>query len=564
MKVVRMVIVVLAAGLLASGAAMADQTWDGDTDTDFENGANWVSGSAPTDDTTTDKAVFSGTTTYLPLLTKNRGVAGLSFGAGTRSLFDSGTVYTLDIGTYGVQATGAAYNTLGSSAILSISGLTDIKQGGGSGYNQGYLIIESKITGTGGLNLAGTKMNNYQTPIYLRGDNDFTGGVTLQKAAYVHYGHANAFGSEPNMVVTVVGSNTGQSSYAAKLYLDDAADDFSSNIDEIVVEGEQTYKAGFYQGEGTSVTNAKITLEGGTYGFSSAGSGARYNSAEIALKTGTVSQFACSGSYGTWYQTGQITGGGSAYFMSGDGNSTTRHLQGDNTYTGGTRVRAWQWGADNRVRVYSNTAFGTGPVWVQANRSAIRLEADVEMANAFRGVGSITSASAYRLTTTGSIAPGDTGYDAAGTSAIGTLTVQNLTFGSDADGCEYDWDYGYVDTATAPDPPVYERKNDLIATETLEFGNAGAVLNLGTWIDESGGLYPDPEPDDYVLFTYTGADPTLPSWTINNVPDGMIAEVRVDVDNSQVILALERPPIPEPAGLSLLGLALLGLRRRRS
>jgi len=527
-------VAMLVAVMAVSGAAMADQTWDGDTDTDFENGANWVSGSAPADDTTTDLAVFSGTTTYLPLLTTDRSVNGLSFNSGTRSVFDSGTTHTLTLGSYGVQATGEAYTTLGTSAILSISGPTDIKQGGGTGYGKGYLKIDSKITGTGGLVFSGTKLNSYQTSIYLSGDNDFTGGVTFNKAAYVHVQHQNALGAKPNLEVTVVGSDTGQSSYASKLYLENATG-FSANIDNIIIDGEKKYKAAFYQAEGTTMST-KLTLNGGTYGFSSAGTGARYNDAEIALKTGTTSTIAKDNGRGTWYQTGVISGDGSLYVKGYNANDTTVYFNGDNTYTGGTVVEK----QSNEKAIYAghNNAWGTGPVRLAADtdtKTAFQITADLTMANDFSGRGVIATGS-YQLTTTGSISPG---------ASIGQMGVEDLIFGSPTDDCVYNWEYD-------------ETTSDLLVTSTFEFGGQSPTVNV-SWLGAG-----DPLTGDFVLATYTGADPTLPSGGTINAPEGLVGEGWIDVDNNRVMLTLSAPPIPEPAGLSFLGLALLGLRRRRS
>ena len=133
----------LAVVLLAATAALADVTWDGDTDTNFENGANWVGGSAPTNDTSTDVAVFTGTVTNQPQFTTGRSVAGVNFGTGTWDAFNTGGPFVVNIGTAGLVGTGASYSTLGASAEFNISGATDIKQGGGTGGSRSEASTEA-------------------------------------------------------------------------------------------------------------------------------------------------------------------------------------------------------------------------------------------------------------------------------------------------------------------------------------------------------------------------------------------------------------------------------------
>ena len=62
----------------------ADVVWDGDTDTDWTNGANWVGGVAPVNDRWTDTAVFNdpAAVTYQPSLAGTRQIYGINFTQG--------------------------------------------------------------------------------------------------------------------------------------------------------------------------------------------------------------------------------------------------------------------------------------------------------------------------------------------------------------------------------------------------------------------------------------------------------------------------------------------------
>ena len=82
----------------------AQIVWDGDTDTDFANGANWVGDAAPTNDTATDTAAFNGAAANQPdLSTGDRGVLGIAFQSSGWTLSGSNV---LSVGAGGITSTG--------------------------------------------------------------------------------------------------------------------------------------------------------------------------------------------------------------------------------------------------------------------------------------------------------------------------------------------------------------------------------------------------------------------------------------------------------------------------
>ena len=104
----------------------AQIVWDGDTDTDFANGSNWVGDIAPADDTVTDIAQFNGAAANQPdLSTGDRGVNGVDFQTGGWTL--SGT-NILSIGSGGITSTGN--NTI-SAQIAQTGGATYSSAAGG-------------------------------------------------------------------------------------------------------------------------------------------------------------------------------------------------------------------------------------------------------------------------------------------------------------------------------------------------------------------------------------------------------------------------------------------------
>lgn len=521
---------VVAIMLVGGNLAFGDKTWTGSVDRDFENGSNWSEGSPPADDTTTDVAIFTGAApANQPQLTVSRKVKALRFTSSISGdawhIFNESVPYELELGSYGIVDE-SPYNRIcriGTNAILKVTGPTDVKF-------KGNLYIYSKITGSGGLVFDGLQDNNYQGWVYLYGDNDFTGDVVFNdtvanKGSYVSVRHNNALGAKPGLVVRVVDQPGYQASGAARLELANPATTFATNVAEIIIEGEVTYPAYFYQGKGTTISNTtKITLEGGIYTMSGTGSGDRYNYGEIHLKAGTISSFYKSDGHSvnnSWYQRGQITGQGALKIYGSNANDETLRLEGDNTYSGGTIVQKYS--NQNELYVKHNNAFGSGPVVLDCDtdtKSAFALAANLTMPNAFRGRGKVTTGS-YVLTTTGSIAPRDTGLSTV-TKNIGTIYFEDLKFGSDSQGATYIWQYN-------------ETSSDLIQCDTLTFGSATNTLSV-EWLGSGKAAE-----GTYVLFSWTGGStPPTPNFNVIG-PSGMEGKVEVDGANKQVKVTLKIP-----------------------
>jgi hypothetical protein len=389
---------------------------------------------------------------------------------------------------------------------------------GTANFNTGYayLSLHSIVSGTGTLAFEGTsKGNGYQRGFQVHGDNTFTGNVTLATSTYVDVRHTRALGLQTNLTVLVVGAATGQDSDASVLTLGSAAKRFATNVSAVVVDGEKAYRGKFYQGSKT-LMDTPLYMNGGYYRVGGGG-GVCTNAGPIILKTGTVSTMDKSGGYGTWYQIGTISGEGAFRITGYNGNDSTPHFFGDNTYTGGTIVERETNERETWVR--HSHALGTGPVVLQCDvddKAAFRIAGNLTMPNDFRGRGKIETGS-YVLTTTGSIGPRDTGLSTV-TKNIGTFYVEDLRFGTDTDGCTYAWQYN-------------ESVNDVIATTTLQFGSALHTLEVD-WLGADSA-----PAGDYVLFTYSsGPDPVVGDWTVRT-PTGC-GRVWLDAANNRVMVTL--------------------------
>jgi fibronectin-binding autotransporter adhesin len=303
----------LALALGGTQANAANITW-GNTGTDFATGANWVGGTAPEDDTTTDIGVFdAATATYNPEFTADRSIGGLQFDPGTAAwtFTGSGGTRTLSLADASIVNSSTSTQTFNSTVQLAVNGSTTITaQVGaininGNIDNGGHTIqlrgtvassISGVISGTGGLTKFGTQTYT------LSGDNTFTGVTTMQSGALL-LAHPNALaGSSLNM----------------------------NNAGGIYFGSLTTANFGYLYGGATA---AVITLTNDSAG-------------PVALTVGSNSQES-----GGYYQ-GVLSGLGSLTKVG----TSDLGLEGNNTYSGGTTIN------EGTVTMYSETALGSGTV----------------------------------------------------------------------------------------------------------------------------------------------------------------------------------------------------------
>lgn len=195
----------------------------------------------------------------------------------------------------------------------------------------------------------------------------------------------------------------------------------------------------------------------------------------------------------------------------------TLNLTGPNTYSGATNV------ADGTLLVNGTTS-GQGDYHVQAGAT-------------LGGTGTIGLAPGNSITVDagGVFSPGN---------SIGTLNVSgDLVFN---DGAVYLWE---VD---------HDGYDSIAVDGDLVFGDS-MTLTID-WLPGERR----PEPQQFVLFSYTGDDPILPEWDIQYLDAHLMgATIWLNADTNQILMS---GIIPEPTTAILLavGAAMLLNRRRRA
>jgi len=399
-----------------------------------------------------------------------------------------------NLGTGDITLAGGSGLRLTQGSVATISGRTITLDAGNSvlDTNSGDLAVSATLVGTGTLTKTGLG------ELDLSGMNTWTGGIVLD-AGTLGIGSANALGTG---TITINGGEV--RAVGAERWM-------SNNV----------------------VINGDFTLGRLTHFL---GSVTLTNDVTLTSANPDSSAPASSSFFGTIGGNHRIT------FTEGDNPTGTIYVGGNNTYTGGTTIRA------GTILVGHNNALGTGTVTIEGG--TLQVWDIVTLANrivldggTLAGAGTLAGDVTFNSGAT--LAPSDfTG------SAPGTLTFTGgLTL---ADGTALDFQLGTT--------------SDLIlvsgGTLTGSASAGGITLNFS----DAGGFAAD---TTYILFDFTGADLTsfdLSDFTLGSTLAGY--DYSLDFSGSSLQLTATTSAVPEPstyaalAGLAALGLGLL--RRRRT
>ncbi len=479
-----------------------------------------------------------------PLTITNTGAAGIVFrlagttgnsgivvdaGAGALTFGGSGSAMIINMG--GASGTSTFIN----NSVNPVTFASNANLGRGASTNQvaafsgsGTWVLDGAIDHTGGGSVSVTKSG---TGTLIFNNNNQYGGATTLTEGVLRVTHNLGFGS--GGVVTNGG--------VLELLNNGAGNDGVINYDSTALTTNSGNTATYFVGNNGANTGNTIQM-GGSYNLGNATmnvTGANdYRLGITTMTTGggnagtaiinpttanvTIGSIA-NGTFTRTLQlggtsddnivTGVITNGSGVMTINKIGTSTWTFEEA-NTYTGNTTVS----GGTLLLNNASGSGLGTGNAVVNATGT-------------LGGTGGFTGNAT--INANGALAPGGNGV-------IESLATGNLTFANNA---IYNYDY-------------LAGSGDLTeVTGNLLFG-ANLTLNLNSL---DGYVHAG----NYVLFTYTGADPTLPNFDINFVNGGGIASVFVNADTNEVILALSVPE-PATAALGVIGLASLMLRRRRT
>lgn len=287
--------------------------------TAWATGSNWVGGTAPANDLTTDIAQFNQSAYAVqPTATSLRNVGGLIFGNDSTATAAVTITTSTNTNRLNVGASGIVMNTQsGTVAIGGASSTAGLQLGGSQSWtnNSSSLLTVNSVSGQ-------TAGQNYT----LTFDGSGSGGTTITGAIYNDYSQVNTGAlslviNTTGGVTTLAGSNgfTGDTTLTAGVLA-------LNNINALLKSALNT------AGTGTVTTNATALVFGGL-------KGARDIASVITSGYGSVTALSLNPQSGTSTYSGVIS--------NGSGNTTftkigagTQVLEGANTFSGVLSINA--------------------------------------------------------------------------------------------------------------------------------------------------------------------------------------------------------------------------------
>jgi autotransporter-associated beta strand protein len=533
----------------ASFAVADDVVWLGDTSTNFNDGANWIGGAPPQNDTTSDVAVFDADAYFDPRLKSDRSMRGIDFRTAGWTLASPTNaygdyLYSLTLGADGIDSAAGGLNSVDvESIVFDSSQIWTVASGNVLAVSADIPSNPFELIKDGGgiLKFTGEKRHFSMTTTVLAGELELhTSGVNN----YALRGRLNiGAAAGPPAKVTCFNEVCMRDVdiYVYKTGTLDLRDRYPK-IDSLTID-EGLVDTGSYGWSGPIIGESRgpddiLTMTGGTIATHGGGGAIRLYCLEVKSMAHAVTSRI---ERPLWLR-GSLTADETHVFNVEDGAAAIDmeivnvvHSDGyENHHVRKTGDGVLRFAGNNKYA--GSTVVSAGVLLIDGTTSE-QDDYTVQAGATLGGCGQIgqrSNSNRVTVETGGILAPGD---------SIGQLSVAKLLVLED--GAEYHWELG---ESLADYDKIYVGKGITFnGNPTVKLSNPHGLAITGH--------------DPFVLFTAgAGTTPPDPSVLTLDYGDTGWAGGSLSVVGQDIVLS---NLTPEPATAGLLALGALGLLRRR-